>query len=157
LLTHGLTDCSAVKDKRYAFLRLRSEEDVARALLKADNLVLPSGETMPIKKANVRVREYTVFIGNLPYNTGDDVMQEMFDELLGVDHYKRVYVGKDNFGRPKGFAFGIFSNPSDAKRAIAVLNGLELFNRIIRAEKGVTRTVRDGKGGRKFKSSDEMN
>ena len=96
---------------------------------------------MPLKRSMLRVYEYSVHIANLPYNTNDEVMQEMFTELLGPDRFKRVFVSKDSSGRSRGIAFGIFKNTADAQRAIDVLNGLEVFNRILRAEKGSVRAL----------------
>ena len=68
-----------------------------------------------------------LYVGNLPYETGEDQLQEMFGQFGQVDS---VRVMRDMAtGRARGFAFVEMSNDDEAQRAAAGLNETDLGGR----------------------------
>ena len=62
-----------------------------------------------------------IYIGNLSYNTTEDVLKSLFAEFGDVESVKVI---KDRFsGRPKGFGFIEMPSNSEADQAIKALNG----------------------------------
>ena len=70
-----------------------------------------------------------LYVGNLPYNISDDQLQAMF-EKFGTPDSARVVTDRDT-GQSKGFGFVEFSNPEQAKAAMA-LNGTEFGGRALK-------------------------
>jgi len=68
-----------------------------------------------------------LFVGNLPYQTDDRELQELFGQFGSVDS---VRVMRDMAtGRPRGFAFVEMSSDDEAQKAIAELNEYQLGGR----------------------------
>ena len=62
-----------------------------------------------------------IYIGNLSYNTTEDVLKTMFGEFGEIESVKLI---KDRFsGRTKGFGFIEMPSNSEADQAIKALNG----------------------------------
>jgi RNA recognition motif-containing protein len=68
-----------------------------------------------------------LYVGNLPYETGETELQELFSRAGTVDSVK---VMRDMAtGRARGFAFVEMSTDAEAQTAIAELNSYQLGGR----------------------------
>jgi RNA recognition motif-containing protein len=68
-----------------------------------------------------------LYVGNLPYDTGETQLQELFARAGTVD---TVRVMRDMAtGRARGFAFVEMSTDEEAQRAISELNEFQLGGR----------------------------
>ena len=68
-----------------------------------------------------------LYVGNLPYETGEAELQELFATVGSVD---TINVIRDQAtGRPRGFAFIEMSTDEDARKAIAQLSDHQLGGR----------------------------
>ena len=68
-----------------------------------------------------------LYVGNLPYQTGEAELQELFSRSGAVDTVK---VMRDMAtGRARGFAFVEMASEADAQKAISDLNEYELGGR----------------------------
>jgi RNA recognition motif-containing protein len=68
-----------------------------------------------------------LYVGNLPYETGEAELQELFSRAGTVD---TVRVMRDQAtGRARGFAFVEMSTADEAQRAISELNAHEMGGR----------------------------
>src|SRR4051812_31219388 len=68
-----------------------------------------------------------LYVGNLPYETGEAELQELFARAGNVDTVK---VMRDMAtGRPRGFAFVEMSSDDEAQKAITELNDFQLGGR----------------------------
>ena len=71
-----------------------------------------------------------LFVGGLSWDTSDQSLAVAFGRLGQVTEAK-VITDRDS-GRSRGFGFVTFESASDAKQAIAELDGSELDGRTIR-------------------------
>ena len=84
-----------------------------------------------------------LYVGNLPWSTGEAELEEMFS-AIGAVSSSNVITDRDT-GRSRGFGFVEMSN-DDAKRAIEELNGTEVDGRAIRVNEAEEKR-RDSRGG----------
>ena len=84
-----------------------------------------------------------LYVGNLPWSTGEAELEEMF-AAIGAVTSANVITDRDT-GRSRGFGFVEMSN-DDAKRAIEELNGNEIDGRAIRVNEAEEKR-RDSRGG----------
>jgi len=70
-----------------------------------------------------------MYVGNLPYSTGQAELQELFSPYGPVEQVHLVVDRVTN--RPRGFAFITLSDQGRAHQAIQELNGRELGGRKI--------------------------
>ena len=84
-----------------------------------------------------------LYVGNLPWSTGEAELEEMFS-AIGAVSSANVITDRDT-GRSRGFGFVEMSN-DDAKRAIEELNGTEVDGRTIRVNEAEEKR-RDSRGG----------
>ena len=84
-----------------------------------------------------------LYVGNLPWSTGEAEIEEMFS-AIGAVSSANVITDRDT-GRSRGFGFVEMSN-DDAKRAIEELNGTEVDGRAIRVNEAEEKR-RDSRGG----------
>ena len=84
-----------------------------------------------------------LYVGNLPWSTGEAELEEMFS-AIGAVSSANVITDRDT-GRSRGFGFVEMSN-DDAKRAIEELNGTEVDGRAIRVNEAEEKR-RDSRGG----------
>jgi cold-inducible RNA-binding protein len=85
-----------------------------------------------------------LYVGNLPYQTGEAELQELFGRVGTVDTVNLV---RDNAtGRPRGFAFVEMSNDAEAQKAITELNNAQFGGRGITVNEARPK-VSSGGGG----------
>jgi RNA recognition motif-containing protein len=84
-----------------------------------------------------------LYVGNLPWSTGEAELEEMF-AAIGAVSSANVITDRDT-GRSRGFGFVEMSD-DDAKRAIEELNGNEVDGRNIRVNEAEEKR-RDSRGG----------
>lgn len=86
-----------------------------------------------------------LYVGNLSFNSTTDSVRSAFS---GIGEVSDVHVVTDrDSGQSRGFAFVTMSNPADAQRAIAELNGALLDGRALRVNEAQERPARGGGGG----------
>ncbi len=86
-----------------------------------------------------------LYVGNLAYQTTDADLKTTFEEYGTVDS-ATVIMDRDS-GRSKGFGFVEMSDASEAKAAMAGLDGKEIGDRAIKVNEARPREDRGG-GGR---------
>jgi len=87
-----------------------------------------------------------LFVGGLSWDTDDNSLQAAFSTHGTVEEAK-VIVDRQT-GRSRGFGFVTMSQQSEAKAAIAALDGQELDGRTVRVNEAQDRPHRDGGGKR---------
>jgi len=87
-----------------------------------------------------------LFVGGLSWDTDDNSLQAAFSTHGTVEEAK-VIVDLQT-GRSRGFGFVTMSQQSEAKAAIAALDGQELDGRTVRVNEAQDRPHRDGGGKR---------
>jgi len=86
-----------------------------------------------------------IYVGNLPFNTGEEDLRQAFAAYGQVDS---VAIIKDKMtGRSRGFGFVEMANDSEAREAIAGLNGTDMGGRTLTVNEARPRT--EGGGGRR--------
>jgi cold-inducible RNA-binding protein len=94
--------------------------------------------------------ESKLYVGNLPFNTRDETLQELFSKAGNV--VSANVITDRASGRSKGFAFVEMGTPEDAEKAIQMFNGYSLDGRDLRVSVARPREERprsfSGGGGR---------
>ncbi len=86
-----------------------------------------------------------IYVGNLPFNIGDEDLKKIFEEYGEVVSAKII---TDKFtGRGKGFGFVEMESDDDAKTAIEELNNAEVGGRNIKVNESQPRPAGGGGGG----------
>jgi cold-inducible RNA-binding protein len=86
-----------------------------------------------------------LYVGNLPYETGESELQELFERAGTVESVK---VMRDMAtGRARGFAFVEMSNDEEAQKAISDLNEFQLGGRGLTVNEARPKPVGAGGGG----------
>jgi RNA recognition motif-containing protein len=89
--------------------------------------------------------EVKLYVGNLPFDTTEDAIREMFAQTGTV---VSVALIKDrSTGASKGFAFVEMSSQNEAQEAIKVLNGRMLGDRALTVSMARPREERPAGGG----------
>jgi cold-inducible RNA-binding protein len=84
-------------------------------------------------------------VGNLPFNTTENELQEMFSQAGAV---QEVMLMQDKFtGKSRGFAFVTMSSEQEAQKAIAELNGKTIEGRALTVNEARPREARPPGGG----------
>jgi RNA recognition motif-containing protein len=91
-----------------------------------------------------------LYVGNLPHSTTESELRNLFEAHGAVE--KITLVTDRETGRSRGFGFVEMTNPSEADKAIATLNGTDLGGRTltINEAKPKAERPRGGAGGRRF-------
>ncbi|QSH41457.1 RNA-binding protein [Lentisphaerota bacterium ZTH] len=92
-----------------------------------------------------------LYVGNLPYSTGQAELQTLFENHGEVDS-ARVITDRET-GRSKGFGFVEMTNDEEARSAIEALNGTDVEGRNIVVNEARPRTERDNRGGGGFRGN----
>jgi RNA recognition motif-containing protein len=86
-----------------------------------------------------------IYVGNLSYNTTNELLQEAFSRFGEVSN---AHVIRDReTGRSRGFGFVEMPNDAEARQAIAQLNGGNVDGRKITANEARPREERPAGGG----------
>jgi RNA recognition motif-containing protein len=88
-----------------------------------------------------------LYVGNLPHSTTEAELRGVFEAHGAVE--KVSLVTDRETGRSRGFAFVEMTNPAEADKAIAALNGTELGGRTLTINEAKPKTDRP-KTGQKF-------
>ncbi|MCE9591545.1 MAG: RNA-binding protein [Planctomycetes bacterium] len=85
-----------------------------------------------------------IYVGNLPYNTTDQDLQQLFSQFGTIS---RVSIISDReTGRSRGFGFVEMGNDEEGRKAIEALNGTEFGSRSLTVNEARPREA--GGGGR---------
>jgi cold-inducible RNA-binding protein len=87
-----------------------------------------------------------LYVGNLPYNTTEDDLRNLFSQYGSVDSV--AVITDRETGRSKGFGFVEFGNDSEARNAIQALSGQEYGGRALTVNEARPKTGGGGGGGR---------
>src|ERR1051325_10433876 len=88
-----------------------------------------------------------LYVGNLPFNTTDESLQEIFSQA-GAVNSATIITDRDT-GRSKGFGFVEMSSDQEAADAITKFNGTSFEGRTITVNEARPKVPReDGGGGR---------
>ena len=86
-----------------------------------------------------------LFVGNLNFDTTKEELEAVFSE---VGQIVDCFLPKDReTGRPRGFAFVEYADPSSAGEAVTKFDGLELGGRNLRVNEADERRRGPGPGG----------
>jgi len=86
-----------------------------------------------------------LYVGNLPYETGETELQELFSRAGAVE---KVTVMRDMAtGRARGFGFVEMSSDEDAQKAITELNAYQLGGRGLTVNEARPKTPSGFSGG----------
>jgi cold-inducible RNA-binding protein len=86
-----------------------------------------------------------LYVGNLPFNTTENELQELFSQAGAV---QEVMLMQDKFtGKSRGFAFVTMGSEQDAQNAITQLNGKTLEGRALTVNEARPRETRPGYAG----------
>src|SRR3977135_4206835 len=86
-----------------------------------------------------------LYVGNLPYETGEAELQDLFAQAGTVESVK---VMRDMAtGRARGFAFVEMSTDEEAQKAIAQLNAHEMGGRGLTVNEARPKPAYSGGGG----------
>ncbi len=86
-----------------------------------------------------------IYVGNLPFNLGEEDLKEIFEEYGEVSTTKII---ADKFsGRSKGFGFVEMDNDEEANNAIKELNNAEISGRNIKVNESKPRSTESRGGG----------
>jgi RNA recognition motif-containing protein len=81
----------------------------------------------------------TIYVGNLPFSTTEDAVQELFAQYGSVTSVKLI--SDRETGRPRGFGF-VEMEQSAAEAAISALDGNEFGGRTLRVNEARERRPR---------------
>src|ERR1035441_10534374 len=86
-----------------------------------------------------------LYVGNLPFNTTENELQELFAQAGAV---QEVMLMQDKFtGKSRGFAFVTMGSDQDAQNAISKLNGHTMDTRALTVNEARPRESRPPGGG----------
>lgn len=86
-----------------------------------------------------------MYVGNLPFSSNDQDIQNLFSEFGGVTD---VHIPTDReSGRPRGFAFVTMDSKEAMEAAIKGLDGEDFQGRSLRVNEAQAREERGGGGG----------
>jgi RNA recognition motif-containing protein len=89
-----------------------------------------------------------LYVGNLPYETGEAELQDLFGRAGSVES---VNVMRDQAtGRARGFAFVEMSTDEEAQTAITTLNGTQVGGRSLTVNEARPKVAGGGGGGGGF-------
>jgi len=86
-----------------------------------------------------------LYVGNLPFNTTDESLQEIFSQAGSVQSAK-IITDRDT-GRSKGFGFVEMSSDQEAADAIQKFNGAEYGGRNMTVAEARPMAPREDRGG----------
>jgi RNA recognition motif-containing protein len=87
-----------------------------------------------------------LYVGNLPYNTTEEDLRNLFSQYGNVDNVA-VVTDRDT-GRSRGFGFVEYTDDNEARNAISALSGQEYGGRALTVNEARPKTGGGGGGGR---------
>ena len=87
-----------------------------------------------------------IYVGNLPYDTSEGALQELFGEYGQVDSVSLIMDRET--GRPRGFGFVEMNDDAAARSALEELNGKDFGGRPLTVNEAKPREGGGGGGGR---------
>jgi nucleolin len=99
------------------------------------------------EKRSVQRDRHTIFVGNLPFDTADADVRELFSQQGKVE---LISVPKDKLtGQPRGFAFVDMSSDEEVQAAVAAYDGNMFEGRVLRVTKSVPKEEVEKKAPKK--------
>src|SRR5213082_2754547 len=89
-----------------------------------------------------------IYVGNLPHSTTESELRTVFEAHGAVE--KVSIVTDRETGRARGFGFVEMTNPAEADKAVAALDGTELGGRTLKINEAKPKTDRPRSGGQRF-------
>ena len=89
------------------------------------------------------MQQNKLFVGNLPFSTDENDLQEMFESFGDIDEI-RVITDRET-GRSRGFAFVTFTEKEAADSALS-MNGKDLGGRDMRVNLATERRQNNSRG-----------
>jgi cold-inducible RNA-binding protein len=89
-----------------------------------------------------------LYVGNLSFDTTEDLIQDAFAACGSVAEVK-LMIDRET-GRSRGFAFVTMGSDAEAQKAISEMNGKLVDGRPLRVDEAQERSPRGGGGGRGF-------
>jgi RNA recognition motif-containing protein len=89
-----------------------------------------------------------LYVGNLPHSTTESELRTVFEAHGAVE--KVSIVTDRETGRARGFGFVEMTNPAEADKAVAALDGTELGGRTLKINEAKPKTDRPRSGGQRF-------
>lgn len=140
--------------QRFGFVTFANKESADKAVAATDNTFWhgrrinvqhrkSSGPSNRVDRNEIRPPSQSLYIGNIPYETSDTDLNDLFKSLDGVKDV-RVAVDRQT-GWPRGFAHADFVDQESAIKAYEKLSTHSLGGRQLRVD--YTQPKRDG-GGR---------
>jgi cold-inducible RNA-binding protein len=83
-----------------------------------------------------------LFVGNLPFNTSEEALRELFASFGEVQQVK-LMTDRDT-GKPRGFGFVEMVQDDDAEKAVAALNGKPFQGRTLTVNEARPKPERGG-------------
>jgi len=83
------------------------------------------------------VRGINIYVGNVPFNTSDDDLRDLFEQFGRVETAK-VIMDRAT-GRSKGFGFVEMADQEEGLRAIEELDSKDFMGRILRVNEAKPR------------------
>ncbi len=81
---------------------------------------------------NKKGSRMNIYVGNLPYSTEKEELEELFEEFGDVESVDIIVDRRS--GRSRGYGFVSMTDESAAKEAVEALNGEELGGRNLRVD-----------------------
>ena len=89
--------------------------------------------------------EPKVYVGNLPYDTTEEEIRQVFSGA-GTVASASIVTDRET-GRSKGFGFVQMSSQAEAEKAVSMFNGYQLHNRALKVDLARPREDRPRTGG----------
>lgn len=86
-----------------------------------------------------------IYVGNLPYNTGNEELQQLFSQFGDIQR-ATVVIDRET-GRSRGFGFVEMNNDQEGKDAIEALNGQDFAGRALTVNEAKPKPDRPAGGG----------
>lgn len=136
---------------RFAYIEFPSVDE-ATAAIQAKHQTVYEGRTLVVnymaktKRPNAQNQpSKTLFIGNLAFEMSDADLNKLFRDIRNVIDV-RVAIDRRT-GQPRGFAHADFVDIESAEKAMANLNGKEIYGRTLRVDYSGTPSARTPYGG----------
>jgi RNA recognition motif-containing protein len=139
-----IRDTFAPFSARSESVEFRTKYEKTRETPAADAPAKTDAAKPPVQ-AGEKERIMKLYVGNLPFGVTEEELQSLFG-AYGTPDSVKIITDRDT-GRSKGFGFVEFSNDTEAKNAMAALNGKEVQGRTLTVNEARPRPEGGGRGG----------